>query len=206
MRVPHSSLSPPCITRTTPAASCGYRWAPTTRDTPDGFRRAKGPGRSCSPADDILPGCHSWLHGSRTGWAVHSVRRQAARGAHGPPFIGFVQVLVMKPAGMWRNLLSPVLALAGFLLVWEIAVRVLDISLFLLPPPSRVFMEIHIHAATLMRHAGATLSVVLAGFAISTCVGIPVALAVSFSPMFRRTVYPLIVFSQLIPKIALAPL
>jgi NitT/TauT family transport system permease protein len=80
------------------------------------------------------------------------------------------------------------------------------VSIFLLPPPSRIFAEMGQQGPVLFRHARATLWIILAGFALSSVIGIPVALAVSFSPFFRRAVYPLIVFSQLIPKIALAPL
>jgi NitT/TauT family transport system permease protein len=106
----------------------------------------------------------------------------------------------------WRTTLYPLFAVVGFLVVWEVSVRVFKVSPFLLPPPTRVFGEIATHGGTLLRHAGATLSVILVGFTISVVVGIPLALAVSFWPLFRRTVYPIIVFSQLIPKIALAPL
>ncbi len=112
----------------------------------------------------------------------------------------------MKAGGQWKNLLSPTLAIAGLLVAWELAVRGFNISPFLLPPPSRVFAEIGSQGPVLFRHAGSTLGIILAGFALSTVVGIPVALAVSFSPFFRRAIYPLIVFAQLIPKIALAPL
>src|SRR5207249_6873930 len=75
-----------------------------------------------------------------------------------------------------------------------------------LPAPSRIFVEMEAQGPILLRHAAATLWVILAGFALSAVIGIPLALAVSFWPFFRRTVYPMIVFSQLVPKIALAPL
>ena len=51
-----------------------------------------------------------------------------------------------------------------------------------------------------------TITIILAAFTVSTLLGIPLALAISFSPVFRRIVYPIIVFSQVIPKIAIAPL
>jgi NitT/TauT family transport system permease protein len=69
-----------------------------------------------------------------------------------------------------------------------------------------VFQEIATHSTILMRHSASTLGIILVGFAASVIVGIPLALAVSFSPGFRRTVYPMLVFSQLVPKIAIAPL
>ncbi|MEO8133266.1 MAG: ABC transporter permease [Betaproteobacteria bacterium] len=106
----------------------------------------------------------------------------------------------------WRNALYPLVAIGAFLLLWEGAVVVFKVPPFLLPPPSRVFAEMWNNGAVLFRHARATLTIILVAFATSTCLGIPMALAISFLPWFRRIVYPLIVFSQVIPKIAIAPL
>jgi NitT/TauT family transport system permease protein len=47
---------------------------------------------------------------------------------------------------------------------------------------------------------------VLAGFALSVIVGVPLALAIASSPLFERSAYPLLVGSQAVPKIAIAPL
>jgi NitT/TauT family transport system permease protein len=102
--------------------------------------------------------------------------------------------------------LYPVLAIAGFFLFWEAAVRVLHIPSYLLPMPSEIFMEIYDNAGVLARNGQATLLVILASFVASVLVGVPLALLISFSPFARRTLYPLIVFSQMIPKIAIAPL
>ena len=107
---------------------------------------------------------------------------------------------------LWKSALSPVIGISLLFAIWEIGVRVTNVSVFLLPPPSRIFQEIWTHGPMLMRHASSTLGIILAGFALSAIVGIPLALAVAFSPLFRRTVYPMLVFSQLVPKIALAPL
>lgn len=112
----------------------------------------------------------------------------------------------MNARGMWRSALNPLFGIALILVIWEAAVRLFDVPLFLLPPPSRIWREIAANAPMLFRHASSTLGVILAGFASATLVGIPLALAVSFSRWFRRTVYPMLVFSQLVPKIAIAPL
>lgn len=112
----------------------------------------------------------------------------------------------MKRRRAWRNSISPLIAVALILVIWEASVYVFKIPPYLLPPPNVVLAEIVKHAPILVKHAGATLSVIMVGFACSVCIGVPLALAVSFSPLFHRTVYPIIVFSQVIPKIAIAPL
>jgi NitT/TauT family transport system permease protein len=100
----------------------------------------------------------------------------------------------------------PVLAMAAFFAIWEGFVRLLHIPQYLLPAPSAIFAEIYGNAGVLMQHGRATLLVILASFVASVLVGVPLALLISFSPFARRTLYPLIVFSQMIPKIAIAPL
>ena len=105
-----------------------------------------------------------------------------------------------------RTALNPILALTLLLLVWEWAVHLFGIPNYLLPPPTQVFAQISKHAYVLANHARATLTVIVAGFTLSAVIGIPLALAISFWPFFNRTIYPIIVFSQLIPKIAIAPL
>lgn len=105
-----------------------------------------------------------------------------------------------------RTALNPILALALLLFVWEGAVHLFRVPGYLLPPPSQVFAQITTHALVLANHARATLTVIVAGFLLSALIGIPLALAISFWPFFNRTIYPIIVFSQLIPKIAIAPL
>lgn len=106
----------------------------------------------------------------------------------------------------WMNAVYPLIGIVLLMVIWEIAVHVFRMPAFLLPPPSRVFAEIWNNAPSLYKHGRATLSIVLVAFTVSTCIGIPMALAISFSPLFKRTVYPMIVFSQVIPKIAVAPL
>ena len=101
---------------------------------------------------------------------------------------------------------SPAIAIIILFAVWEASVRVFAIPSYLLPPPSAIFTVIAANAAILLRHSMATLSVILTAFVSATVIGIPLALGISFSPRFRSIVYPLIVFSQLIPKIALAPM
>ena len=51
-----------------------------------------------------------------------------------------------------------------------------------------------------------TLIEVLVGFVIGSVVGVVIALPIAYSPGVRNTLYPLIIASQAVPKIAIAPL
>ncbi len=100
----------------------------------------------------------------------------------------------------------PLAAIVLGLLVWEVACALFKVPLYLLPPPSRIFMGLFANAGLLLNHSWTTLQEILLGFLASIVVGIPLALAiVSFRPV-EKSVYPLLVGSQVVPKIALAPL
>jgi len=60
-------------------------------------------------------------------------------------------------------------------------------------------------AATVARESGTTYAT-LGGFALSIAFGIPMALMIAYSRTVESFVYPLLVFSQSVPKIAIAPL
>jgi NitT/TauT family transport system permease protein len=100
-------------------------------------------------------------------------------------------------------------ALAIFVLlfvVWELAVRLLGIKEYLLPPPSKVWVEFLKRSDTVMASAWVTTYEILGGYALAVAVSIPLALAISFSRFMESAVYPVIVFLQIVPKIAIAPL
>jgi NitT/TauT family transport system permease protein len=105
-----------------------------------------------------------------------------------------------------RRVVLPVLAAALVLAVWEGGTRWAQVPEVLLPPPSAVFDRLVNAFPLLMMHAWPTIWQSLAGFAIATLLGITLATLLSASTLIRETLYPNVVFFQLIPKIALAPL
>jgi len=101
--------------------------------------------------------------------------------------------------------LYPVLAIALFLVIWEMAVHAFSITPLILPAPSAVFDDIVANRDMYMTFSVPTLIEVLAGFAVAAVAGVALAVAVSFSGFMRRTLYPLLISSQMVPKIAIAP-
>jgi NitT/TauT family transport system permease protein len=100
-------------------------------------------------------------------------------------------------------------ALAIFLLLfvaWELAVRLFGIKEYLLPPPTKVWTEFLKRYDPVMVSAWVTTQEILAGFALAVVVSIPLAAAISYSRFMEHAVYPAIVFLQIVPKIAIAPL
>ena len=101
---------------------------------------------------------------------------------------------------------SPVAAVAAVVLVWEGATRMLRVPQFLLPAPSVVGQSLVEHAGLLIANASITTLETVFGFALSVAVGIPLAFAIFLWPPVARSVLPLIVSSQAMPKVAIAPL
>ena len=92
------------------------------------------------------------------------------------------------------------------LVVWQIAVIISGISEFVLPSPSQIAIRLVEERWLLLSHAGVTAFEVLSGFLTSVAIGIPLALAIFYSPIFERAIYPVLVGMQTIPKIVLAPI
>ena len=109
--------------------------------------------------------------------------------------------------GMWLRRRAGALAIFALLFVlWEAAVWLFGIKEYLLPPPTRVWAEFLKRYDTVMASAWVTTEEILAGYALAVVVSIPLAMAIAFSRFMENAVYPVIVFLQIVPKIAIAPL
>lgn len=104
------------------------------------------------------------------------------------------------------NILLPVLLLVAVAVLWWGAVKFFAIPEYLLPSPVAVVQRIAENPDLFLRNAKATVTVVLLGFLAATVLGIGIALAVVLNRTVERTLMPLVVGSQTIPKVAIAPL
>lgn len=101
---------------------------------------------------------------------------------------------------------APVVTLIVLGVIWEIWVRVSNIPQFLLPAPSAIWQSLLDNFSLLMRHAGVTLLETLIGFALSAIFGVIFAVVMVMWPLVGAAVFPILVASQVIPKVAIAPL
>jgi NitT/TauT family transport system permease protein len=105
-----------------------------------------------------------------------------------------------------RMIVTPAVALIGLIVIWELVVDVFRIPRFLLPAPSAVIAETVDRFDLLMRHAQATVWATLVGFLLSIVFGIALSALIVWSRTFEDAVYPIVVMTQVIPKVAIAPL
>ena len=98
------------------------------------------------------------------------------------------------------------LGLAGFMAVWELLVRWFQIKPYILPAPSAIPAEMAKRWTTVLSGALYTGEAMLVGFAVAVVVGVLLAVVVAFSRRVEALVYPVVLFLQIVPKIAVAPL
>jgi ABC-type nitrate/sulfonate/bicarbonate transport system permease component len=101
----------------------------------------------------------------------------------------------------------PSLVLFALLLMgWEAYVRVAGVSPVVLPGPVRILTSLWEFRADAVRHAIPTLIETVLGFLLAAVFAIAAAAAMDRTPPLRRALEPLLVTSQTIPIVALAPL
>lgn len=108
--------------------------------------------------------------------------------------------------------LAPILLVVGLLGAWELAARwqvladLLGIEPFLIPTPTEIGTSLWIDRSLLADNAWVTFGEVIGGFAVAAAIGVGTAIVLHLSPALRRAFYPLVVGSQTIPIIVVAPI
>ena len=110
-----------------------------------------------------------------------------------------------------RDWLAPAAVIAALLVAWELAARwdviadLLSIEPFLVPAPTDVAESLWEDRSLLAEDAWVTLREVVLGFLLALAAGIALAILMHLSETARRALYPLLVASQTVPIVVLAP-
>ena len=105
-----------------------------------------------------------------------------------------------------RPVILPLATAGTALLIWQVVVTAMRIPVVILPPPVEIAAELWRNLPILLHHAIPTTLDSLMAFTLATALGVGLAVAITYSPLLRDTLYPNLVVFQLIPKVALAPL
>ena len=116
-----------------------------------------------------------------------------------------------KPQGAVSKMLNaawvrPFLFLVCIVVIWDLAIRLFKIPAYQIPAPADVVVVLRTDWPELLRQSWPTTYATVCGFLLSALFGIPVAMLIAGSKTVESYVYPLLVFSQSVPKIAIAPL
>jgi putative hydroxymethylpyrimidine transport system permease protein len=99
----------------------------------------------------------------------------------------------------------PLLLLAGAIGIWELVVRAAHVADYVFPAPSAVASALGADRGLLARAALVTVREILLGYALAVAVALALAVALHFSAALRRALLPLLVLSQTVPTVVLAP-
>lgn len=99
------------------------------------------------------------------------------------------------------------LSLGALLVIWDLAVRFFDVPAYVLPLPWDVLLAlVDQWNVQLFDESMVTFRESLGGFLLAIALSVPIAILITYSELLSRLIMPALVVSQVIPKIALAPL
>lgn len=101
-----------------------------------------------------------------------------------------------------------VLLLLALLVVWQLAVKAFNVSDILVPAPTAVANSLvdGIQDGILITHAVITLKEIAVGFGLAVGTALVSAVLITQFRVVERVLFPLLVLTQTIPKVAMAPL
>ncbi len=102
--------------------------------------------------------------------------------------------------------MRPLITAVGLLLAWELLTWATGVPVYILPPPSRVAAVLVERFDLLIEQAAWTAAEMVLGLALGLVLGATLAVVFAASAGWRRWALPLVIISQAIPVIAIAPL
>jgi putative hydroxymethylpyrimidine transport system permease protein len=105
-----------------------------------------------------------------------------------------------------RRWWPPLALLAAAVGVWELVVRVANVPDYLFPAPTAVASSLADDAGLLGRATLVTLREIVLGYLLAVAAAVAIAVVLHFSATLRRALLPLLVLSQTVPTVLLAPI
>jgi NitT/TauT family transport system permease protein len=108
--------------------------------------------------------------------------------------------------GSARRLIYPVAALCLIVVVWQGYTDFAHVSKIVLPSPMDILRASWHRSDLLLRETVPTALESLYGFALAIVIGVPLAVCVANSRILNLTLYPILIATQSVPKVAVAPI
>lgn len=116
------------------------------------------------------------------------------------------QIRWLKFLNSLKESMPSIFSVGVVIVFWEILVRFFEIPSYILPSPSESVLAIVQYWSAIKSNMLTTLYEIGVGFGATVIISIPIATLISYSRVFEKTLYPFMVFLQLIPKVAIGPL
>ena len=105
-----------------------------------------------------------------------------------------------------KNKVYPIIFFIVLLLIWETVSRFEVFPPFILPSPSSIIISLITDFTSMQYDILITLYEALTGFIIAIILSVAIAVAMDSIIGFKKTIYPVIIISQTVPIIIIAPL
>lgn len=105
-----------------------------------------------------------------------------------------------------RRAWPPLLLLAAAVGLWQLVVRADDVPDYLFPAPTSVARALRDDSGLLAHASAVTVEEMLLGYLLAVAVALALAVVLHFSTALRRAVLPILVLSQTVPTVLLAPI
>ena len=106
----------------------------------------------------------------------------------------------------FARFIYPLAGTAILIVLWHYYVVLMKVPIVVLPTPGQVLGAVISEAKALTEEGWVTALECVYGFALSLAIGIPIAVVMTYSRIANQMFYPLLVASQSIPKVAIAPI
>lgn len=105
-----------------------------------------------------------------------------------------------------KNSLYPVVTFLIILIIWQFVVEGFNIPQYILPSPIDILGVFFTDYENLYLHTVFTLNEALLGFILSIIIALVMGILMDFIPIFKKCFYPIMLVTQTIPTITIAPL
>ncbi|MCW4456667.1 ABC transporter permease [Microbacterium sp. MPKO10] len=109
-------------------------------------------------------------------------------------------------ARWWSRSWHPIVFVVALAVVWWVVTEAGWVKPYIIPSPVDTWAAFADNAAYLAQHTWVTTYETVVGFVIAIVIGLAVAVVMVYSGGLEKTLYPVILFAQVVPKIAIAPL
>lgn len=112
----------------------------------------------------------------------------------------------LKITDKFKDSLYPILTFLAIIIIWQVIVEIKDIPQYILPTPIDIIKVFITDYQNLFDNTLVTLYETILGFILALVVALTLGIIMDFVSVIRKSLYPILVVSQTIPTITIAPL
>lgn len=115
-------------------------------------------------------------------------------------------MISLKTTGKVKDYLYPIVTFLSIIILWQVIVEIKDIPQYILPTPIDILKVFIKDYQNLFDNTMVTLYETILGFSLALILALTIGVVMDFLPIVRKCLYPILLVSQTIPTITIAPL